>query len=125
MRGNSCLVLNMARETGNRPKTVGKKKSVSKHKPIANRAGGARRSKKPSKILYRSASNRVFLGVLGGIAEYFNADPAHVRLLWIAVIVVVGLAAGLVAYTVVPTALTILLVLYVIAYLLMNETPAK
>ncbi len=35
--------------------------------------------------LYRSQSNRVFAGVCGGIAEYFNADPTAVRLLTVLV----------------------------------------
>ena len=77
------------------------------------------------KRLCRSSSNRVLLGVLGGVAEYFNADPMHVRILWAAIIVAVGLAVGAVAYALVPTALTILGVAYLIAYLLMTETPAK
>jgi len=49
----------------------------------------------------------------------------HVRMIWWAFIIVAGLAAGAVAYALVPTVLTILGVAYLIAYLLMNETPAK
>ena len=82
-------------------------------------------SSSSKKKLSRSSSNRVVLGVLGGIAEYFNADPMHVRMIWWAFIIVAGLAAGAVAYALVPTVLTILGVAYLIAYLLMNETPAK
>ena len=77
------------------------------------------------KSLSRSASNRVLLGVMGGIAEYFNADPMHVRMVWWAFIIIAGLAAGAVAYAFVPTLLTLLGAAYLIAYLLMNETPAK
>jgi len=33
-----------------------------------------------AKRLYRSCTNRVFLGVCGGIGEYFNIDPIIVRL---------------------------------------------
>jgi len=77
------------------------------------------------KKLSRSSSNRVLLGVMGGIAEYFNADPLHVRLIWWAFIIMAGLAAGAVAYALVPTVLTLLGLAYIIAFLLMNEAPAK
>jgi len=77
------------------------------------------------KKLARSKSNRVLLGVMGGIAEYFNMDPLHVRIIWWAFIIVTGLAAGAVAYALVPTVLTLLAVAYLIAYLLMSETPVK
>ena len=78
-----------------------------------------------AKKLSPSSSNRVLLGVMGGIAEYFNADPTHVRIIWWAFIILAGLAAGAVAYVLVPTVLTILGVAYLIAFLLMNETPEK
>jgi len=35
------------------------------------------------KRLYRSRINKKFLGVCGGIAEYFDADPTIIRVLWI------------------------------------------
>ncbi len=103
----------MAKKSGKKPKSSAKAKSGSKPFPAAK------------KRLYRSSSNRVLLGVMGGIAEYFNADPMHVRIIWWAFIIVAGLAAGAVAYALVPTVLTLLAVAYLIAYLLMNETPAK
>ena len=96
----------MARKKGNRPK-----KSV----PSAS----------AKKLLYRSARNKVLLGVLGGLAEYLDADPIHVRMAWAAFIIIVGLMVGAVAYALVPTALTALALAYVIAYLLMNEPPAE
>ena len=34
------------------------------------------------KQLYRSDNNRMFMGVCAGIGEYFNIDPAVVRLLF-------------------------------------------
>ena len=97
----------MAKKSGNKPKRSGKPFPAEKKK------------------LCCSSSNRVLLGVLGGVAEYFNADPLHVRMLWIAIIVAAGLAVGAVAYALVPTMLTLLVIAYAIAYLLMNETPAK
>ena len=80
---------------------------------------------KAKKTLRRSSSNRVLLGVLGGVAEYFEVDPLHVRILWAIIIVAAGLAAGAVAYALVPTVLTLLAVAYAVAYLLMSETPEK
>ena len=34
------------------------------------------------KRLYRSASDRMLLGVCGGIGEYLNVDSTIIRLLW-------------------------------------------
>ena len=34
------------------------------------------------KKLYRSKSNRMLLGICGGMAEYFNIDPTVVRVIW-------------------------------------------
>ena len=50
------------------------------------------------KKLYRSTSNRMLVGVCGGVAEYFNIDPTVVRVVW-------GVAsifafAGVIAYVV-------------------------
>jgi phage shock protein C len=40
--------------------------------------------------LMRSSHERMWAGVAGGIAEYFELDPALVRLLWVAAAVVSG-----------------------------------
>jgi len=96
------------------------KKSGSKPAKSGNNSATSGKKK-----LYRSSSNRVLLGVLGGVAEYFNADPFHVRILWAAIILVVGLAVGAVAYALVPTVFTLLAVAYIVAYFLMSETPGK
>jgi len=87
---------------------------------MANKTGASAK-----KRLARSSSNRVLLGVLGGIAEYFNMDPTHVRIAWWAFVIVTTLAAGAIAYALVPTVLTLLGVAYLAAYLLMNETLGK
>ena len=50
------------------------------------------------KKLYRSKTNRMLVGVCGGIAEYFNIDPTVVRVLW-AIASVLGFA-GVIAYIV-------------------------
>src|SRR3977135_2858735 len=40
--------------------------------------------------LMRSSRERMWAGVAGGMAEYFELDPALVRLLWVAAAVVTG-----------------------------------
>lgn len=59
------------------------------------------------KRLYRSRSNRVLQGVLGGIGEYFEIDPTLIRLIFI----VITLA----------TALVPCIIGYFLAYLIMPE----
>lgn len=51
-----------------------------------------------SKKLYKSRSNRIFMGVCGGIGEYLGVDPTVVRLLWAVLICCAG--TGLLAYIV-------------------------
>jgi phage shock protein C len=48
------------------------------------------------KRLYRSRDHRILGGVCGGIADYFNIDPAIVRILW--VIFTLAGGAGLLTY---------------------------
>ena len=51
------------------------------------------------KKLYRSKTNRMLVGVCGGVAEYFNIDPTVVRVIW-AVSSIFTLSAGIIAYAV-------------------------
>src|SRR5207249_10141856 len=44
----------------------------------------------PHRRLMRSSRERMWAGVAGGMAEYFDLDPALVRLLWVAAAVVSG-----------------------------------
>ena len=44
------------------------------------------------KRLYRSRTERVLLGVCGGLAEYFGVDPVFIRLIFIAFILLGGCA---------------------------------
>lgn len=56
------------------------------------------------KRLYRSASDRMLLGVCGGIGEYLNVDSTISRLLW-AILVFwggIGILAYLVAAVIIP-----------------------
>ena len=52
------------------------------------------------KRLYRSAENRVFAGVIGGVGEYFNVDPVLLRLGYVFLAVFTGFIPGVLAYIV-------------------------
>ena len=56
------------------------------------------------KILYRTGENRIVAGVAGGTAEYFDIDPAIVRLIWLLSVFAAGAGiwAYLVAWAIVP-----------------------
>jgi len=62
-----------------------------------------------SRSFYRSRDNSVFLGVCGGIAEYFDFSPGGVRLLFV-----------LLQFTFVP----ILFLIYIVLGLVMKREPA-
>ena len=49
-----------------------------------------------SKKLYRSKTNRKFLGVCGGIADYLDIDATVIRLLLVFAVIFAGV--GLLAY---------------------------
>ncbi|MGI6112673.1 MAG: PspC domain-containing protein [Mahellales bacterium] len=61
------------------------------------------------KRLFRSNNQRVFGGVCGGIAEYFNVDVTLVRLIWIIVSIALlhvggGILIYIIAWIIVPKA---------------------
>ena len=49
------------------------------------------------KKLYRSKTQKVFAGVCGGIAEYFNIDVTLIRLVWV-ILTLPGLFPGIILY---------------------------
>jgi phage shock protein C len=51
-----------------------------------------------TKRLYRSERNKVFAGICGGLGEYFNVDPAALRLAWLLVVIFTGFFPGVLAY---------------------------
>jgi phage shock protein C len=59
-----------------------------------------------TKRLYKSDTNKVWSGVIGGIGEYFDIDPVLLRVVWILIVVFTCFFPGLIAYiltaTVVP-----------------------
>ncbi|MBI2019540.1 PspC domain-containing protein [Candidatus Daviesbacteria bacterium] len=50
------------------------------------------------KKLYRSEKNKVWLGVLGGLGEYFNVDPVILRIGFILIFVFTGFVPAFIAY---------------------------
>lgn len=50
------------------------------------------------KKVYRSETNKVWLGVFGGLGEYLSIDPVILRLIFILVFVFTGFFPGLIAY---------------------------
>ncbi len=52
------------------------------------------------KRLYKSKTDRVLAGVIGGIAEFFNLDSTILRVGWLLIVVFTGFVPGLVAYIV-------------------------
>ena len=50
------------------------------------------------KKLYRSKTNRMLVGVCGGVAEYFGIDPTVVRVIW--GVTSIFAFAGIIAYVV-------------------------
>ncbi len=50
------------------------------------------------KRLYRSNSNKIFAGIIGGVGEYFDVDPTIIRLLWILVVIFTEVVPRLIAY---------------------------
>ena len=52
------------------------------------------------KKLYRSESNKIFAGIIGGLGEYLNIDPTLLRILWILILVITGVFPGIIAYIV-------------------------
>lgn len=51
-----------------------------------------------TKKLYRSADNRVWAGVIGGIGEYFGVDPTLLRVIWLFILIFTGVLPGLIFY---------------------------
>ncbi|HEY9481163.1 MAG TPA: PspC domain-containing protein [Candidatus Paceibacterota bacterium] len=50
------------------------------------------------KKLYRSRKDRVFGGVCGGLAEYFDVDATVIRLILVFIVICTGFAPGVLAY---------------------------
>ena len=56
------------------------------------------------KKLYRSEDNKIFLGICGGIGEYFKIDPVIIRIILVVLICIgfSGILAYIIAAFIVP-----------------------
>jgi len=50
------------------------------------------------KRLYRSSTNKVFAGIVGGLGDYFDIDPTILRLLATVFLIFSGILPALVVY---------------------------
>jgi phage shock protein C len=48
--------------------------------------------------LYRSRKSRMFLGICGGLGEYYRIDPVMVRVIFVLITVVTSFFPGIIAY---------------------------
>jgi phage shock protein C len=53
---------------------------------------------KEKKKLTRSRTNKVFAGICGGLADYFDVDAVLLRLGWTLVVVFTGIFPGVIVY---------------------------
>ena len=51
-----------------------------------------------AKKLYKSNTNKVLSGVIGGLGEYLDMDPTILRLIYIVIAIVTGIAPAIIAY---------------------------
>lgn len=50
------------------------------------------------KRLYKSDDDKIIVGVIGGIGEYFDLDPTILRLLYVLIAVLTGLVPAILGY---------------------------
>lgn len=50
------------------------------------------------KHLYRSTTNRILAGVIGGLGEYFEVDPVLLRLGFVFLLLATAIIPGVIAY---------------------------
>lgn len=50
------------------------------------------------KRLYRSNTNVIWKGILGGIGEYFDIDPAIIRLIFLALLLITAVVPMVIFY---------------------------
>jgi phage shock protein C len=52
------------------------------------------------KRLYRSNTDKVFAGILGGLGEYLDIDPTILRLIYILIAILTGLVPAIIGYVI-------------------------
>lgn len=50
------------------------------------------------KKLYKSKTNKMISGILGGLGEYLEIDATALRLLWILITILTGIFPAIIAY---------------------------
>lgn len=57
----------------------------------------------PSEVkkLYRSTSDKMIMGVCGGLGEYFQVDSTLVRIGWVLMTFITGIFPGIFAYIII------------------------
>ncbi|MFZ2149807.1 MAG: PspC domain-containing protein [Minisyncoccia bacterium] len=50
------------------------------------------------KRLYKSDTNKVFAGVIGGVGEYFDMDPTLLRLAYLLIAILTAFVPALIGY---------------------------
>lgn len=50
------------------------------------------------KHLYRSETNKVWMGIIGGLGEYYEMDPVLLRLGFVLLLLITGVIPCLLAY---------------------------
>ena len=50
------------------------------------------------KKLYRNKENKMWKGVLGGFGEYYTIDPTLLRVLFVIFVILTGFFPGVIAY---------------------------
>ena len=52
------------------------------------------------KRLYKSNTNKIFFGAIGGVGEYFNMDPTLLRLAYLLLAILTAFVPAVIAYLV-------------------------
>ena len=50
------------------------------------------------KYLYKSKTNRIVSGIIGGLGEYYQIDPTLLRLATLLIIIITGVFPGIIVY---------------------------
>ena len=51
-----------------------------------------------TKTLYKSETNKVFFGVIGGVGEYYDTDPTVLRLAYILIAILTAFFPAVIGY---------------------------
>lgn len=77
---------------------MAKRKTSGRRSAKSTSSSSNANSKPPYRRLYRSKDDVIIGGVCGGIAEYMEVDPTAVRLIWILITLITGIAPAIIVY---------------------------